>query len=1118
MPGPLYRARTTTIRATILRTTVHLLATIPLLSAPAGAADTIFFSADGTDPSCGREGALVSTPPGDPTEYTIRNETSSMLVVYWLDYEGDRQRWFDVPPAATATQGTFTTHPWLVADATGRCLGTFAAPAEIVVQAGEAGGNGTSIGVLEVPQPGSSKSGIGIISGWYCDARQIQVQIDESIRFDAGYGTSRADTLGVCGDTNNGFGLLINWNNLGDGPHEVRVLADGVELGKAGVVVSTFGTEFLRGAAGGCTVGGFPHEGQSVQLRWDEGAQGFAPDAGQQALPPGWSDPAGRGVLEIPAHDSVQSGIGVVSGWRCDATSVTIVFDEQHVVEAAYGTSRADTAAICGDTNNGFSALLNWSLLGPGLHTARALADGVEFHRSSFRVSTYGTAFLHGADGSCRVTDFPVAGRETTLTWEESSQRFVPQAVLGRVSAELRPLNDAPTSYAVANPYGEYAVSGDGRFAAMVSTVRPTLTTAVSSARNRLFAHFSGWREEHFAIDEHSTAEALVLINPLLASELGRALEQTVLVVRSDPEVRQLGEVLRMVYEDSPDPLADARLEDALTSALVSVLSQLTASATRAPVGGAAAFLASTAESSAPRLTIAEFDMGALTTASSSGSTLRLDVASVGKFGLDIKTNVSWIVDIVELETSVPGFRGDPLFFFSRLGNIYGSVKHNGDRTRLVLPGAIAGGWIQLAIDPIGVLVSTIAGRQERSFTPSHEGVYAVLAYSGGWRNDEAELNAVWSSGPEGDAWIDALALNLAIAGLDVVGAVLPYAKAGDAEALANVLPALIAVEKNYLKGEMLARSIGVATIETALKRIIAGLYDSLQPLLHSGASTVERSLFKKFLHIGINTIGRISTTFTGFVKAGSRVVNLLKDVTPREAAIVAYGVAATPRPTARPTPQPTGSAAPSPTPTPGLTPHPTAHPTAHPTPAPTATAAPQTPSPTGAPVCVPGSQPPLPYEESGHCPFECCVYGAWCAEERVVVYDAPFVGAPAVGVVDVGDEVQATTGFVRTIQAGVADFSHGAIDSSCVREGIAPGACLSVLNYRGEGYFLAWDGSRALECEMYSQVVRWPVTEWWVLVHRGDLSGWVLDPDGFAGQDACSGDPPGCPAQSSSR
>ena len=54
----------------------------------------------------------------------------------------------------------------------------------------------------------------------------------------AGYGAERLDTATECGDTDNGFGLLLNWNRLGNGEHSVVAKADGVELGRATVRVT----------------------------------------------------------------------------------------------------------------------------------------------------------------------------------------------------------------------------------------------------------------------------------------------------------------------------------------------------------------------------------------------------------------------------------------------------------------------------------------------------------------------------------------------------------------------------------------------------------------------------------------------------------------------------------------------------------------------------------------------------------------------------------------------------------------------------------------------------------------------------------------------------------------
>lgn len=73
----------------------------------------------------------------------------------------------------------------------------------------------------------------------------------------------------------NGFGLLFNWNLLGDGAHTVRVLADGVEFATVRVTVTTLGHEFLQGVSGTFTVPNFPEAGTDVVLRWQETRQNF---------------------------------------------------------------------------------------------------------------------------------------------------------------------------------------------------------------------------------------------------------------------------------------------------------------------------------------------------------------------------------------------------------------------------------------------------------------------------------------------------------------------------------------------------------------------------------------------------------------------------------------------------------------------------------------------------------------------------------------------------------------------------------------------------------------------------------------------------------------------------
>lgn len=105
------------------------------------------------------------------------------------------------------------------------------------------------------------------------------------------------------------------------------------------------------------------------------------------------------------------------------------MFDDAATFQAAYGTSREDTRSVCGDANNGFGLLFNWNLLGSGTHTVHALADGIEFGRATFTVTTLGTDFLRGAGGRHRLLDFPQAGTDVIVRWQESTQNFVIEAV-----------------------------------------------------------------------------------------------------------------------------------------------------------------------------------------------------------------------------------------------------------------------------------------------------------------------------------------------------------------------------------------------------------------------------------------------------------------------------------------------------------------------------------------------------------------------------------------------------------------------------------------------------------------------------------------------------------------
>ena len=132
-------------------------------------------------------------------------------------------------------------------------------------------------------------------------------------------------------------------------------------------------------------------------------------------------------TLEIPGPNSVQSGIQLISGWKCEVNgSLTIRFDGGEAIPLVYGSERGDTRkpkGPCDDANNGFVAIMNWGNLGDGEHTAVVHDNGVEFDRATFWVVTPGTDFLQGVTGS--AIGSLSNGQMVALTWSEASQGFI---------------------------------------------------------------------------------------------------------------------------------------------------------------------------------------------------------------------------------------------------------------------------------------------------------------------------------------------------------------------------------------------------------------------------------------------------------------------------------------------------------------------------------------------------------------------------------------------------------------------------------------------------------------------------------------------------------------------
>ena len=173
-------------------------------------------------------------------------------------------------------------------------------------------------------------------------------------------------------------------------------------------------------------------------------------------------------TLEIPGPNSIQSGIQLISGWKCEATGpLTIRFDGGNAIPLLYGSERGDTRkpeGPCDNANTGFIAIMNWGNLGDGEHTAVVYDNGVEFDRSTFTVVTTGVEFLRDVTGSGTAT--LSNGQRATLEWSEASQGFVatgftPPPVsdgticatkTARVLDDSYPEDASPATWIVENP------------------------------------------------------------------------------------------------------------------------------------------------------------------------------------------------------------------------------------------------------------------------------------------------------------------------------------------------------------------------------------------------------------------------------------------------------------------------------------------------------------------------------------------------------------------------------------------------------------------------------------------------------------------------------------------
>ena len=130
-------------------------------------------------------------------------------------------------------------------------------------------------------------------------------------------------------------------------------------------------------------------------------------------------------TLENPTPGQTLTGIGLLSGWACNAETASVRFDgASQDIPILIGSSREDTRSTCGAADTGFVLLMNWNILGAGDHRLTLFVNGQARVSRTITVVTYGEEFLEGLDKEWIIPDWPKQGTDTRIAWRETKQNI----------------------------------------------------------------------------------------------------------------------------------------------------------------------------------------------------------------------------------------------------------------------------------------------------------------------------------------------------------------------------------------------------------------------------------------------------------------------------------------------------------------------------------------------------------------------------------------------------------------------------------------------------------------------------------------------------------------------
>ena len=209
--------------------------------------------------------------------------------------------------------------------------------------------------VIEIPSDGGDASGIGYFSGWKCPPNDnISIVVDGGTPIPVPNGVRRGDTAGGCGnDGRNGYLAQVNFNLFGEGFHTAVVRQNGVPFAQSTFHVSTFGVNFLAGAAGTFGLDDFPSPGQSATIQWVQGQQNFViVDTG--------GDAAGYRSAVRFSNELVCGNVDFIStlsanGYKWSALSGTVSPYQVVTGRTSLGPFVENNSTGCGDINHGIT-------------------------------------------------------------------------------------------------------------------------------------------------------------------------------------------------------------------------------------------------------------------------------------------------------------------------------------------------------------------------------------------------------------------------------------------------------------------------------------------------------------------------------------------------------------------------------------------------------------------------------------------------------------------------------------------------------------------------------------------------------------------------------------------